>query len=48
VIYSADPAIAAVIGVIALSETLTTLQIAGIAAVIAASAGVTAGAPVSD
>jgi threonine/homoserine efflux transporter RhtA len=27
VIYSADPAIAAVIGVIALSETLTTLQI---------------------
>ena len=48
VIYSADPAIAAVIGVIALSETLTTLQIAGIAAVIAASAGVTAGAPASD
>ena len=48
VIYSADPAIAAVIGVIALSETLTTLQIAGIAAVIAASAGVTAGAPVPD
>jgi len=48
VIYSADPAIAAVIGVVALSETLTTPQIAGIAAVIAASAGVTAGAPASD
>ena len=48
VIYSADPAIAAVIGVIALSETLTTPQIAGIAAVIAASAGVTAGAPGPD
>jgi inner membrane transporter RhtA len=44
VIYSADPAIAAVIGLVALSESLTPLQVAGIAAVIAASAGVTAGA----
>jgi inner membrane transporter RhtA len=48
VIYSADPAIAAVIGVVALSESLTALQAAGIAAVIAASAGVTAGAPAPD
>jgi inner membrane transporter RhtA len=45
VIYSADPAIAALIGVVALSESLTPLQVAGIAAVISASAGVTAGAP---
>jgi inner membrane transporter RhtA len=44
VIYSADPAIAAVIGVVALSESLTPLQVLGIAAVIAASCGVTAGA----
>jgi inner membrane transporter RhtA len=48
VIYSADPAIAAVIGVVALSESLTALQAAGIAAVIAASAGVTGGAPAAD
>ena len=44
VIYSADPAIAAVIGLVALSESLTLPQIVGMAAVIAASAGVTAGA----
>ena len=45
VIYSADPAIAALIGLAALSERLSAAQVAGIAAVIAASAGVTAGAP---
>ena len=44
VIYSADPAIAAVIGLVALSESLTLPQVMGMAAVIAASAGVTAGA----
>jgi len=44
VIYSADPAIAAVIGLVALSESLTLPQVVGMAAVIAASAGVTAGA----
>ena len=44
VIYSADPAIAAVIGLVALSESLTLPQIVGMAAVIAASAGVTVGA----
>ena len=43
-IYSADPAIAAVIGLVALSESLTPPQVVGMAAVIAASAGVTAGA----
>jgi inner membrane transporter RhtA len=44
VIYSADPAIAAVIGLVALSESLTPPQVVGMAAVIAASVGVTAGA----
>jgi inner membrane transporter RhtA len=44
VIYSADPAIAAVIGLVALSESLTLPQVVGMAAVIAASAGATAGA----
>ena len=44
VIYSADPAIAAVIGLVALSESLTPPQVVGMAAVIAASAGVTASA----
>jgi inner membrane transporter RhtA len=44
VIYSADPAIAALIGLVALSESLTFPQVLGMAAVIAASAGVTAGA----
>lgn len=44
VIYSADPAIAAVIGLVALSESLTPAQVVGMAAVIAASVGVTAGA----
>ena len=44
VIYSADPAIAAVIGLVALSESLTLPQVMGMAAVIAASAGVAAGA----
>lgn len=44
VIYSADPAIAALIGLVALSESLTPPQVLGMAAVIAASVGVTAGA----
>ena len=44
VIYSADPAIAAVIGLVALSQSLTPPVILGMAAVIAASVGVTAGA----
>jgi inner membrane transporter RhtA len=44
VIYSVDPAIAAVIGLVALSQSLTLPQVVGMAAVIAASAGVTAGA----
>jgi inner membrane transporter RhtA len=44
VIYSADPAIAALIGLVALGESLTPPQIVGMAAVIAASVGVTAGA----
>ena len=44
VIYSADPAIAAVIGLVALSQSLTPPEILGMAAVIAASIGVTAGA----
>lgn len=44
VIYSADPAIAALIGLVALGESLTLPQIVGMAAVIAASVGVTAGA----
>ena len=44
VIYSADPAIAAVIGLVALSQSLTPPEILGMAAVIAASVGVTAGA----
>jgi inner membrane transporter RhtA len=44
VIYSADPAIAALIGLVALSESLSFPQGLGLAAVIAASAGVTAGA----
>ena len=48
VIYSADPAIAAAIGVVALSESLTPLQVVGIAAVIAASCGVTTGAPAPE
>ena len=44
VIYSADPAIAAVIGLGALSQSLTPAEVLGMAAVIAASVGVTAGA----
>jgi inner membrane transporter RhtA len=44
VIYSADPAIAALIGLVALSQSLTPPEILGMAAVIAASVGVTAGA----
>jgi len=44
VIYSADPAIAAVIGLVALSQSLTPPEVLGMAAVIAASVGVTAGA----
>jgi inner membrane transporter RhtA len=44
VIYSADPAIAALIGLVALSQSLTPPEVLGMAAVIAASIGVTAGA----
>ena len=44
VIYSADPAIAALIGLVALSQSLTPPEVVGMAAVIAASIGVTAGA----
>jgi inner membrane transporter RhtA len=44
VIYSADPAIAALIGMVALSQSLTPPEVLGMAAVIAASVGVTAGA----
>lgn len=44
VIYSVDPAIAAVVGLVALSQTLRVPQIVGMTAVIAASAGATAGA----
>jgi len=44
VIYSADPAIAALIGLVALSQSLTPPEVLGMAAVIAASVGVTAGA----
>jgi inner membrane transporter RhtA len=44
VIYSADPAIAALIGLLALSQSLTAPEVLGMAAVIAASVGVTAGA----
>jgi inner membrane transporter RhtA len=43
VIYSADPAIAALIGLVALSQSLTPPEVLGMAAVIAASIGVTAG-----
>jgi inner membrane transporter RhtA len=42
VIYSVDPAIAALIGLVALSQSLGPAQVAGMAAVIAASAGATA------
>ena len=44
VIYSVDPAIAALIGLVALSQSLTPPEVLGMAAVIAASIGVTAGA----
>jgi inner membrane transporter RhtA len=42
VIYSVDPAIASLVGLIALSQDLSPSQVIGIAAVIAASAGATA------
>jgi threonine/homoserine efflux transporter RhtA len=42
VIYSVDPAIAAVVGLVALSQALSLPQIVGMTAVIAASAGATA------
>jgi inner membrane transporter RhtA len=41
VIYSVDPAIAAGIGLLVLGQRMTGLQIAGLLAVVAASAGVT-------
>jgi inner membrane transporter RhtA len=44
VIYSVDPAIAALVGLVALSENLTLLQAAGMTAVMVASAGATASA----
>ena len=44
VIYSIDPAIAAGVGLLALGERLTVLQVAGIVAVMIASAGATVGA----
>jgi inner membrane transporter RhtA len=43
VIYSVDPAIAALVGLVALSQGLSPPQILGMSAVIAASAGATAG-----
>jgi inner membrane transporter RhtA len=42
VIYSVDPAIASLVGIVALSQNLSVIQIVGIAAVMAASAGATA------
>jgi inner membrane transporter RhtA len=42
VLYSVDPAIAATIGVLALGEHLSTLQVVAMAAVMVASAGATA------
>ena len=44
VVYSVDPAIAAVVGLVALSQSLGPAQVAGMAAVIAASVGATASA----
>lgn len=44
VIYSIDPAIAALVGLLTLGERLTGLQVVGIAAVMTASAGTTAAA----
>lgn len=44
VVYSIDPGIAAIVGLLALGEHLTTLQIVALVAVIAASAGATAAA----
>jgi inner membrane transporter RhtA len=44
VIYSVDPAIASLVGLVALSQNLSATQIIGIAAVMAASAGATAAA----
>jgi inner membrane transporter RhtA len=48
VVYSIDPAIAAVVGWVALGEQLTALQAAALAAVVVASAGATAAAGDSD
>jgi inner membrane transporter RhtA len=48
VIYSIDPAIAAVIGFLALGEHLTTLQVVALVAVMIASAGATATAAAAD
>jgi inner membrane transporter RhtA len=44
VIYSIDPAIAAVVGLLALGEHLTALQVVGLVAVMIASAGATTAA----
>lgn len=43
IVYSVDPAIAALVGLVVLSQSLSTAQIAGMLAVICASVGVTAG-----
>jgi threonine/homoserine efflux transporter RhtA len=48
VIYSIDPAIAALIGFLALGERLAPLQIVALAAVMIASAGATAAAGNTD
>ena len=44
VIYSVDPAIGAAIGLVALGQELSVLQVFGVAAVMAASVGVTSSA----
>lgn len=44
IVYSVDPAIAALVGLIVLSQSLSAAQIAGMLGVICASVGVTAGA----
>jgi inner membrane transporter RhtA len=48
IVYSVDPAVAAIVGLLALGEGLTALQWAGMAAVMAASAGATATAGAGD
>jgi len=48
IIYSVDPAIAALVGLVVLSQHLTAPQVGGMAAVICASTGVTAGAALPE